>query len=89
MLLGRVCGHATSTVKHASLAGVRLVLVQPERSLTVEPLLALDRLGVASGDQVVISSDGPSAREFVHDATSPARWTIVGIVDPVQRKWAR
>jgi ethanolamine utilization protein EutN len=81
MLLGTVEGHATSTVKHRSLRGVKLVLVQPVRSLTVQPVLAVDRIGVAPGDLVMISSDGKGTREFVGDPNSPARWTVVGIVD--------
>lgn len=44
MLLARVQGHATSTVRHASFSGAKLILAQPLRSLTKEPLLALDRL---------------------------------------------
>ncbi len=81
MLLGTVEGHATSTIKHCSLRGVKLVLVQPVRSMTAEPVLAVDRIGAAVGDVVMISSDGKGTREFVGDPTSPARWTIVGIVD--------
>ncbi len=81
MLLARVQGHATSTVKHASLTGAKLLLVQPLRSLTKEPLLVLDRLGAASEDVVIITSDGKAAREYVQDETSPARWSVVGIVD--------
>ena len=83
MLLARVAGHATATVKHRSLSGTKLLLVQPLRSLTLEPLLALDRLGAAPGDLVVITSDGQAAREYLQDPTSPARWSIVGIVDNV------
>jgi ethanolamine utilization protein EutN len=74
-------GHATATVRHASLRGARLVLVQPLRSLTLEPLLALDRLGTAPGDTVVITSDGLAAREMLGDTTSPARWSIAGLID--------
>jgi ethanolamine utilization protein EutN len=74
-------GRATSTVKHRSLQGVKMLLVQPVRSLTREPLLALDRLGAGSGDLVLITSDGKGAREFVGDETSPARWTVIGIID--------
>lgn len=85
MLLARACGHATSTVKHRSLAGAKLILVQPLRSLTIEPLLALDRLGAAPGDLVVISSDGQAAREFLQDPASPARWSVVGIIDGITR----
>jgi len=64
VLIARVMGHATATVRHASLRGSRLLLVQPLRSLTLEPLLALDRLGAAPGDAVVITSDGLAAREI-------------------------
>ncbi len=81
MLIARVTGHATATVRHASLRGARLVLVQPLRSLTLEPLLALDRLGAGPGDTVVITSDGLAARELLGDPTSPARWSIVGLID--------
>jgi len=81
LLLGRVMGRATSTVKHRSLRGTKMLLVQPVRSLTREPLLVLDRLGAGSGDLVLITSDGKSAREFVGDEASPARWTVVGIID--------
>lgn len=80
MLLARVYGHAISTVKHASLLGAKLLLVQPLRSLTLEPLLVLDRLGASSGDIVVITSDGLFARAMLADTTSPARWSVVGIV---------
>ncbi len=83
MLLARAIGHATSTVKHASLRGAKLLLVQPLRSLTVEPVLTLDRLGAAPGDLVVTSSDGLFARETLHDNTSPARWSVVGVLDNV------
>jgi ethanolamine utilization protein EutN len=81
MLLARVMGHGTSTVKHRSLVGAKLLLVQPLRSLTLEPVLALDRLHARAGDLVLISSDGLGAREMVDDETSPARWSVVGIVD--------
>jgi ethanolamine utilization protein EutN len=81
MLLAKVQGHATAIVKHRSLRGRKLLLAQPIRSLTREPLLVLDRLGATTGDVILISSDGKGAREMVDDETSPIRWTAVGIVD--------
>ena len=80
MLVARVIGHATSSIKHSSFVGTRMVLVQPLHSMMVEPLLVLDRLGTAEGDLVVITSDGMTARAYVNDGTSPARWSVVGIV---------
>jgi ethanolamine utilization protein EutN len=81
VLLARVIGRGTATVKHPSFAGTKLLLVQPLRSLTREPVLVLDRLGATAGDLVLITSDGLGAREMVGDETSPARWTVAGIVD--------
>jgi len=81
MLLARVEGHATATFKHASLRGRTLLVVQPMRCLTLEPVIAIDPLGAARGDLVLISSDGLGARELLADETSPARWTVMGIID--------
>ncbi|MEW6742372.1 MAG: EutN/CcmL family microcompartment protein [Planctomycetota bacterium] len=81
MMVGRVIGHGTSTVKHRSLVGVKLLLVQPLRGTWDEPMLTLDRLGAHVGDTVLISSDGESAREAVQDPTSPARWSVIAIAD--------
>ncbi len=85
MLLARAIGHATATLKHRSLLGAKLLLVQPLQSLTREPVLALDRLGAGPGDVVVISSDGLFARAVLRDDTSPARWSVVGIIDADER----
>ena len=47
MQLGRVIGHATSTIKHRSLNGWRLVVVQPvnvKREPEADPIVAVDKL---------------------------------------------
>lgn len=46
------------------------------------PQLVIDCLGAALGQQVIISSDGSEARKIVGDEHSPARWTVLGIIDP-------
>ena len=84
MQLGRVVGFATATIKHESLDGWRLLLVQPldaTRRPDGDPLLALDNLGARAGDTVVLSSDGRGAREMVVMENSPARWFVAGIAD--------
>ena len=84
MQLGKVIGHAISTVKHASLESWRLLLVQPldaVRRPDGEPLLALDSLGARAGDTVILTSDGKGARELVAAENSPARWFVAGIAD--------
>jgi len=84
MLLARVEGNIVATRKHASLDGWRLLICQPEnRAGEPEgvPQVALDRHGAGLHQRVVISSDGMGARKAVGDDKSPARWTVVGIVD--------
>jgi ethanolamine utilization protein EutN len=84
MQIGRVVGHAVSTVKHPSLQGWRLLLVQPltkEAKEDGEPLLAIDNLGAGAADLVILSNDGAGARELVGVKNSPVRWMILGVCD--------
>jgi ethanolamine utilization protein EutN len=84
MQLGTVIGHATATVKHSSLVGLRMVIVQPlnhARQPEADPVVAMDKLGSAPGSVVVLNSDGKGARELVGDEKTPARWYVIGIVD--------
>lgn len=79
-----VLGSTRATVKHDSLSGQRLVIVQP---LTVEdlsdgpPLIAVDCCGCRCGDRVMITSDGTYARTVTGNENTPARWSVLGIVD--------
>lgn len=84
MQLATVIGHATSTIKHESMHGLRLVIVQPlnaSRQPENDPLLVVDKLGSATGQKVMISSDGRSVRELVGSQKTPMRWYVIGIVD--------
>ena len=85
MLKGRVIGNATSTVKHSTMQGWKLLLVQPllndDLSADGDPLLAVDLLGAGAGEIVIISSDGKAARELLQADNTPVRWSVVGIVD--------
>jgi len=84
MQLGRVVGHAVSTVKHSSLQGWRLLVVQLLRvdgKPDGEPLLAIDNLGAGANDLVILTNDGAAARELVKAKTSPVRWMVLGIRD--------
>jgi ethanolamine utilization protein EutN len=84
MQIGRVVGQGVSTVKHPSLVGWRLLLVQlltADGKEDGEPLLAIDDLGARSGDRVILSNDGASARVMVKAKDSPARWLVLGICD--------
>jgi ethanolamine utilization protein EutN len=84
MQLGRVVGHATATVKHPSLHGWRLLLVQllaADGHEDGEPLLAIDNLGAGRGDRVILSNDGAGARQMVGAKNSPVRWLVLGVAD--------
>ena len=84
MLLGVVEGSAISTIKHPSMKGWKLLIVQPvdlAGRADGDPLLAIDSLCAGRGDRVVISNDGRAAREMVGDTNSPVRWSVIGIVD--------
>jgi len=81
VVLGRVVGKAVSTHKHRSLAGKRMLLVEPIGAASLDPVLCLDELGSRAGDLVVMSNDGKFAREMCNDEQSPARWWVMGIID--------
>jgi ethanolamine utilization protein EutN len=84
MQLATVIGHATSTIKHSSLTGLRLILVQPldvARQPEADPVLVVDKLGGGVGHTVMINNDGRAIRELVGDDKTPLRWFVAGIVD--------
>ena len=89
MQLGTVIGHTTATIKHPSLGGWRLLIVQPlgaRREPEGDPVVAVDRFGAGAGETVIVDSDGKGAREYVGDQKSPVRWFVVGIVDEMRSK---
>jgi len=85
MLAGRVIGTATSTVKHPSMEGWKLLVVQPYgpdgRSPDGDPVLVVDALGAGIGQEVIISSDGKGTRELLGSDNTPVRWSVIGITD--------
>jgi ethanolamine utilization protein EutN len=84
MQIGRVVGHGVATLKHPSLDGWRLLVVQLKTSNGEpdgEPLLAVDKLGAAKGQDVILSNDGAGARALVGDKNSPVRWMVLGVCD--------
>jgi ethanolamine utilization protein EutN len=84
MQIGQVVGHGVSTVKHSSLQGWRLLVVQlltPDGQPDGEPLLAIDKLGAGIGHRVILCNDGAEARKMVGARNSPARWFVLGIQD--------
>ena len=84
MIIAVVRGRATSTVKHPSLTGCKLLVVEMlgnEMQPTGDPVLVLDHHGAGLGQRVIISSDGLGLRNLLGNNQSPARWWTLGIVD--------
>jgi ethanolamine utilization protein EutN len=84
MQIGQVIGHATSTVKHPTLHGWRLLIVQmvgPNDKPDGEPVLAIDSLGAGTGMEVLLTTDAVLVRELVNSKNSPIRYSVMGICD--------
>lgn len=87
-----VVGRTHATIKDGSLQGATLWVVQPLRSddgADGFPLIAIDAVGAAVGDRVMLTSDGPLARTWLNAEKTPVRWTIIGLVDPPADKQNR
>ena len=84
MLIGLVEGTVTTTIRHRSMAGWKVLIVQPlglAGEADGDPVLAIDMLGAGRGMKVLISNDGKATREMVGDTNSPVRWSVIGLVD--------
>jgi len=85
MQLALVIGTATATVKHSSMEGAKLLLVQPQLADSVgadgDPVLAVDGIGAGRGERVMITSDGRYARDLLNTDATPVRWSVIGICD--------
>ena len=84
MQLGTVIGYATSTIKHPSYVGYRMLVIQPlnnARQPEADPVVAFDKLGSAVGQTIVFNADGKGARDFLGDDKSPLRYWVAAIVD--------
>jgi len=84
MQIGHVIGTATSTVKHPSLTGWKLLIVQfvgTTGDADGEPVIVFDTLGAGAGDRVLASNDGAELQRLMKTKATPARWFVAGIVD--------
>ena len=79
-----VIGSITATVKHESMVGAKMLLVQPQLQSggpDGDPIIAVDGVGAGMGERVMITSDGRYGRELLQTQITPVRWTIIGIID--------
>ena len=79
-----ILGSTRATVKHESLVGQRMVVVQPlmsDETPDGPPLIAVDAFGARRGDHVMLTSDGLYARDVTSHENTPVRWSVMGILD--------
>jgi ethanolamine utilization protein EutN len=83
MQLARVIGDVVATRKDESLAGIKLLIVQPlspEREPAGRPLVAVDAVGAGIGEEVFFVRGKEASFPF-YPAEPPVDAGIVGIVD--------
>ena len=86
MFLGRVIGEVVATVKHPSLAGRKILVVDmldADRRPLGESVLAVDSVDAGVGDFVLVVDEGSSAAIVTGLPDPPIRTVIVGVVDRV------
>ena len=86
MFIARIDGTVTSTVKHASLAGARLLIGQrlgADGREVGEPLVLVDPIGARPGTLVIVTTDGDHARRLLGSQQTPVRLSVLGIVEQV------
>lgn len=84
MQLAQVIGRATTTVRHESMSGAKLLvcdLLGNEGQSVGDPVLAIDQLGAGMGDKVMLTSDGKGVQQKLNSNSSPVRWWTLGIID--------
>ena len=86
MIVAKVVGLAVATLKHDTLKTTKLLLVQsadPSGRSHGELFLAVDLVGAGEGELVVVSQ-GSSARMVTGQNSSPIDAAIVGILDSLR-----
>jgi microcompartment protein CcmK/EutM len=86
MIIGKVVGSAVATLKHDLLKNGKLLLVRQadvNGQAQGDPFLAIDLMGAGEGELVVVSQ-GSSARAATGQGSSPVDAAIVGILDSLQ-----
>jgi len=86
MIIARVMGTAVASAKHAALHSTKLLIICPasiDGDISGDPFLAVDLVGSGEGELVIVSQ-GSSARLATDYKNSPVDAAIVGILDSLQ-----
>ena len=86
MQVARVIGTVTSSYKHESLVGAKLLLVQPlladGEGFDGDPQIAIDTVAAGlDGPRCYFTSDGRLMREVLNSKRTPARWSTIALID--------
>jgi ethanolamine utilization protein EutN len=87
MLIARVIGDLTSTQKHSSHVGQKILVVQPlelDGGPRGNAVIALDSVNAGIGDRVLLVQDGFAAMTAVGRPQSPIDMAVVGVIDSVE-----
>jgi len=86
VILGRIAGSLVSTIRHPSLDGRKMLVVErldgagrPDGGY----LIALDAVGAGAGETVLVLDEGNGARQILDAPNAPVRSMVVGVVDGV------
>ena len=97
MFLAKVVGNVVSTHKNPGFEGMKLLLIQPhiKKGQELVPsgssIVAVDSLGAGAGEMVMFTQ-GSSARLTSATRDAPVDAVIIGIVDTVEldgKKWEK
>ena len=86
MRIALVIGSTISTIKDEVIQGQKLLIVRntdTEGNVTGEPYIAVDTVSAGTGDLVMIT-DGSSARYTNQTANAPVDAVIVGVIDSLE-----
>ena len=86
MIIAKVVGSAVSSMKLDALQSSKLLVVRPadtQGNATGPAILAVDLVG-AGEDELVMVSEGSSARMAIGNDHSPADAAIIGILDSLR-----
>jgi len=90
VILAKVKGTVTATLKHQSYIGKKVLVVQPiEHNSFNEKggsFLAVDSVQAGVGDIVLVAREGSTARQVLGLDTDPFHSVILGIVDEVDHE---
>jgi ethanolamine utilization protein EutN len=86
MIIGRISGEITTTIRHPAYADRKLLIVdrlRPDGTDAGGYLIAVDVVGAGVGQRVLVLDEGNGARQILRYENAPVRSVVVGIIDEV------